>query len=57
MTAVRLGDRERELTARQNLAEARITAAVKRALAASPSLSPAQIKRIGTLLRTSGVSR
>lgn len=49
--AVRVGDPEREVAARRNLAEAKIAAAVERALATSPPLTPAQIRRIGTLLR------
>lgn len=51
--AVRVGDRDRETVARQNLAEARITAAVQRALAASPPLTHAQVKRLSNLLRGS----
>jgi hypothetical protein len=49
--AVRLGDAERERTARQNLAEAKIAEYIERALAVAPPLTPAQIKRLTGLLR------
>lgn len=49
--AVRVGDPEREVTARRNLAEAKIAEAVERALAVAPPLTPAQIKRLSGLLR------
>ena len=49
--AVRVGDSDREVTARRNLAEARIADAVERALAAAPPLTPAQVKRLSGLLR------
>lgn len=54
MTAVRMHDAEAEQVARGNLAEAKIAAAVKRALAVAPPLKPAQISRLSTLLRTEG---
>lgn len=54
-TAARLGDPEKEATARRNLAEAKITAAVERALEKSPPLTSAQLRRIGSLLRAGGV--
>lgn len=53
--AVRVGDRQRELTARRNLAEARITAAVRHALSVSPALTDDQRTRIAALLRSAGV--
>lgn len=49
--AARLGDAEREVTARRNLAEAKIAAAIERALANAPELQPAQVKRLSSLLR------
>lgn len=49
--AVRVGDPAREVTARRNLAEARIADAVKRALDAAPPLTPTQVKRLSGLLR------
>ena len=49
--AVRTHDPEREVTARRNLAEAKIAAAVERALAAAPPLTPTQVKRLSGLLR------
>lgn len=49
--AYRTRDPERIAQASRNLAEVKITAAVERALATSPPLTPAQIRRIGTLLR------
>lgn len=49
--AVRVGDSEREVTARRNLAEAKIADAIERAVAAAPPLTPAQIKRLSGLLR------
>ncbi|MDH6236231.1 hypothetical protein [Cryobacterium sp. CG_9.6] len=49
--AVRVHDPEREVTARRNLAEAKIAAAIERALAAAPPLTPAQTKRLSGLLR------
>jgi hypothetical protein len=49
--AVRVGDPEREVTARRNLAEAKIAAAVERALAAAPPLTSTQVKRLSGLLR------
>lgn len=49
--AVRVGDPVREVTARRNLAEAKISEAVERALAAAPPLTPTQIKRLSGLLR------
>ena len=50
-TAVRVGDAEQEVTARRNLAEAKIAAAIERAVAVAPPLTPAQIKRLSGLLR------
>ena len=52
--AVRVGDSEREVTARRNLAEAKIADAIERAVAAAPPLTPDQIKRLSGLLRTGG---
>lgn len=52
MVGVRTGDPEREAKGRRNLAEAKIAAAVKRALATSPELTPDQIKRLSSLLRS-----
>lgn len=49
--AVRVGDSEREVTARRNLAEAKIADAIERAVVAAPPLTPAQIKRLSGLLR------
>lgn len=51
MVGRRFNDPEREAKGRRDLAEAKIAAAVQRALATSPPLTPAQIRRIGTLLR------
>jgi len=53
-SAVRMGDPEREATARQNLAEAKIAEAITKALANAPKLTPAQIGRLSNLLRSSG---
>jgi len=52
--AARLGDAEREVTARRNLAEAKIADAIERALAVAPPLSSTQVKRLSGLLRTGG---
>lgn len=49
--AVRIDDSTREVTARRNLAEAKITEAIERAVAAAPPLTPDQIKRLTGLLR------
>lgn len=49
--AVRVGDSGREVTARRNLAEAKITEAIERALAVAPPLTTAQVKRLAGLLR------
>lgn len=51
MVGRRFNDPEREAKGRRDLAEAKIAAAVERALAGSPPLTPTQIKRISTLLR------
>lgn len=51
MTAVRLGDVEGEKVARRNLAEIKISDAVRRALEASPPLTAEQRHRIASLLR------
>ena len=52
MTGRKYGDAVREAKGRRDLAEAKIAAAVERALAASPErLTSAQIKRLSTLLR------
>ncbi|GAA2910684.1 hypothetical protein JOD62_001705 [Microbacterium keratanolyticum] len=56
MTAARLGDVEGEKIARRDLAEAKITAAVKRALASSPPLTAAQKRRIAALIHSGGQS-
>ncbi|WP_460802266.1 hypothetical protein [Microbacterium sp. GXF6406] len=50
----RIGDAEGEREARRNLAEAKITAVINKALAASPKLSNQQIHRITSLLRSGG---
>ncbi len=52
--AVRVGDPEREVTARRNLAEAKIADAIERALAVAPPLTADQTKRLSGLLRTGG---
>ena len=52
--AARLGDAAREVTARRNLAEAKIAAAIERAVAAAPPLTPSQIERLSGLLRAGG---
>lgn len=49
--ASRLGDPEREAEARRNLAEAKIQAAIEKALATAPPLSPQQIRTLSGLLR------
>lgn len=49
--AVRVGDPDREVTARRDLAEAKIATAIDKALAVAPPLTPAQIKRLSGLLR------
>jgi hypothetical protein len=49
--AYRTPDPERIAQASRNLAELKIAAAVERALANSPELTPAQIKRLSALLR------
>jgi hypothetical protein len=54
MVGVRTRDPEREAKGRRNLAEAKIAAAVERALAVAPPLTPTQIKRLSGLLRTGG---
>lgn len=54
MTAARLGDVEGEKIARRNLTEAKITAAVRRALAASPPLTAEQKRRIAALIQSGG---
>lgn len=54
VTAVRVGDTERETEARRNLAEAKIADAIERALAVAPPLTPTQIKTLSGLLRTRG---
>lgn len=51
MVGRRLDDPEREAKGRRDLAEAKIADAVKRALAAAPPLTPAQVKRLTGLLR------
>ena len=48
--AVRVHDPKREVTARRNLAEAKIATTIERALAVSPALTPTQIKRLSGLL-------
>lgn len=50
-TASRVGDRDREVTARRNLAEAKIEDAIGKALAVAPPLTPTQVKRLSALLR------
>ena len=50
--AVRVGDPKREVTARRNLADAKIAEAIERTLAVSPPLSVEQKKRLAALLRT-----
>jgi hypothetical protein len=49
--AVRVQDPEREVTARRNLAEAKIASAIERALAAAPPLTSPQVKRLTGLLK------
>lgn len=49
--AYRTPDPERRAEASRNLAELNIAAAVQRALAAAPPLTPTQIKRLSGLLR------
>mgnify|MGYP003585957522 CR=1 FL=1 len=51
MVGTRLNDPEREAKGRRDLAEAKIAAAVKRALAVAPPLTPAQVKRLSALLK------
>jgi len=51
MVAVRLGDVERERTARRNLAEAKIAEYIEKTLAAAPPLNQTQINRLSGLLR------
>ena len=47
----RIGDPDGEATARRDLAEAKIAAAIDRALAVAPPLTPSQVKRLSGLLR------
>lgn len=47
------GDPQAEADARRDHAAARIEVAIDRALAAAPPLTPAQVKRLSTLLRGS----
>jgi hypothetical protein len=54
MVGRRIHDPEREAKGRRDLAEAKIQAAIERAVAAAPPLTPAQIKRLSGLLRTGG---
>ena len=51
MTAMRHGDIDDEKVARRNLAEIKISVAVRRALEASPPLTAEQRHRIASLLR------
>lgn len=53
-TAVRMGDPEREATARRQLAEARIASAIEKSLAVAPPLTPGQVQRLSGLLRKGG---
>lgn len=55
MVGRRVHDPEREAKGRRDLAEAKIAAAVERALAVAPPLTPTQVKRLSGLLRTGGV--
>lgn len=50
----KIGDAEGERVARRNLAEAKITAVIDKALAASPPLTNQQVHRITSLLRSGG---
>ncbi len=52
--AVRLKDTKAEAVARRNLAEAKIAAAIEKALAVAPPLNNQQIHRLTSLLRTGG---
>lgn len=52
--ATQTGDPEKEALARRNLAEAKIADAIKKALDNAPKLTPAQIGRLSTLLRSNG---
>ena len=52
--AVRVQDPNQVMAARQELAIANLEAAIERALAAAPPLSPAQVKRLSAALRTGG---
>jgi hypothetical protein len=52
--AVRSGDTQLEATARRQLAESNIAACIDRELAKAPKLTPAQIGRLHTLLRSGG---
>lgn len=49
--AVRVDDSSREVTARRNLAEAKIAEAIERAVAAAPPLTSTQVKHLTGLLR------
>lgn len=49
--AVHRGNPKEEADARRDLSEAKIAAAIERALSTSPELTPAQIKRLSALLR------
>lgn len=51
MVGTRLNDPEREAKGRRDLAEAKIAAAVKRALSTAPPLTPEQVTRLSGLLR------
>lgn len=52
--AYKTPDPERQANASRELAEVQIRAAVERALAKAPPLTPAQITRLSGLLRTGG---
>ena len=51
MTGRKYGDAVREAKGRRDLAEAKIAAAIERALATAPELQPEQRRRLTALLR------
>lgn len=52
--AVHQKNPQEEADARRDLAELKIAKAIERTLAVAPPLSPAQVKRLSTVLRTGG---
>jgi hypothetical protein len=51
MVGTRLNDPEREAKGRRDLAEAKLADYIRRTLDKAPDLTPAQVKRLSSLLR------